>query len=182
LVLQIMSWRARGKGHWLRGATLSAMGVATTVVGGYLGGHLVFVQRVGVDREVPAPGVATWRVVCRADDVPDLRPIGVTVDDAKLVIVRRGPIVDAMAAVCSHAGGPLDEGTVTDSGLRCPWHGSVFALEDGRVLRGPATAPQPIYEARINDGMVEIRGPIDESALAGDDVIRLTDGSALHQV
>src|SRR5689334_11384395 len=65
LMLQVMSWRARGKGHWLRGATLSAMGVATTVVGGYLGGHLVFVQQVGVDREVPAPGVPTWRVVCR---------------------------------------------------------------------------------------------------------------------
>jgi nitrite reductase/ring-hydroxylating ferredoxin subunit len=41
----------------------------------------------------------------------------------------------------------------------CTCHGSRFALEDGRVLRGPATTPQPAYEVRDGAGGLEIRLP-----------------------
>jgi Rieske Fe-S protein len=40
---------------------------------------------------------------------------------------------------CAHLGGRLSEGTLNDGSVVCPWHGSVFALDDGRVLNGPAT-------------------------------------------
>ena len=59
--------------------------------------------------------------------------------------------------MCAHLGGPLAEGTVRDDSLECPWHGSRFALEDGRVLDGPATQPQPCFETRVRDGYVEVR-------------------------
>jgi nitrite reductase/ring-hydroxylating ferredoxin subunit len=41
--------------------------------------------------------------------------------------------------------------------VRCPWHGSTFRLSDGKVVRGPAAASQPVYEARVTDGKVEVR-------------------------
>jgi nitrite reductase/ring-hydroxylating ferredoxin subunit len=159
LVFEVASWRARGKGHRLRGTALSLVGLGAVSVGGYLGGHLVFNRRAGVDVDVPVSDLPAWRAVCDADDLAEGAVIGVTVDDARIAVVRRGGAVFALAAVCSHAGGPLDEGTLHGGALRCPWHGSAFALYDGSVRRGPATTPQPVYEARIYDGKVEVRGP-----------------------
>jgi nitrite reductase/ring-hydroxylating ferredoxin subunit/uncharacterized membrane protein len=157
LLLQVQSWRARGKGHHLRGKALSAAALGAVAVGGYLGGHLVFANRVGVDAEVPVASLDAWRAVCRLDELPNDAPYGVDVDGAGITLVRRGGTVTAMATLCSHAGGPLDEGCVRGDGLQCPWHRSVFALSDGAVLRGPAAAPQPVYDARVVDGNVELR-------------------------
>jgi len=41
--------------------------------------------------------------------------------------------------------------------VTCPWHGSVFRLDDGTVVRSPATAPQPVYETRISGDDVQVR-------------------------
>jgi nitrite reductase/ring-hydroxylating ferredoxin subunit len=160
LALQILSWRARGKGHHWRGKLASGLALGALSAGGYLGGHLVFAQRVGVDHDVPVADLDDWRIVCRVDDLQPGTPRGVEVDGARIALVRRGDVVHAMAAVCPHAGGPLDEGDLRGDALRCPWHGSEFALFDGAVVRGPATAAQPVYDARVRDGMVEVRGPI----------------------
>jgi nitrite reductase/ring-hydroxylating ferredoxin subunit len=160
LAFEIASWRARGKGHRLRGAALSGAGLSALTFGGYLGGHLVFSQRIGVDHEVPTVDLTGWRAVARLEELPDETPHGVEVDGVRIALVRRGDLVYAMAAVCSHAGGPLDQGELCDSALRCPWHGSEFALYDGSVVRGPAATAQPVYDARVRNGVVEVRGPV----------------------
>jgi uncharacterized membrane protein len=36
-------------------------------------------------------------------------------------------------------------------------HLSAFRLEDGAILQGPATAPQPCYQTRMRDGAIEVR-------------------------
>jgi nitrite reductase/ring-hydroxylating ferredoxin subunit len=41
--------------------------------------------------------------------------------------------------------------------IQCPWHRSRFALEDGRVLDGPAVHPQPCLETRVRNGRIEVR-------------------------
>jgi hypothetical protein len=46
---------------------------------------------------------------------------------------------------------------VDDQQVQCPWHQSTFSLEDGSILQGPATAPQPSNEVRLRDGAVEVR-------------------------
>jgi nitrite reductase/ring-hydroxylating ferredoxin subunit/uncharacterized membrane protein len=160
LGFQLASWYARGRGHRLRGTMLSAFGLASVTVGGYLGGYLVFSRRTGVDVEVPVADLRAWRAVCQFDELREGMPFGVEVDGAKVVVVRRGEAVYALAATCSHAGGPLDEGSVSGGAIRCPWHGSEYALYDGAVRRGPATCTQPIYDARVHEGGVELRGPV----------------------
>jgi nitrite reductase/ring-hydroxylating ferredoxin subunit len=52
----------------------------------------------------------------------------------------------------------LNEGTIEDGIVVCPWHGSRFRLRDGAVMGGPATFPQPRFEARNVAGRVQIRG------------------------
>jgi nitrite reductase/ring-hydroxylating ferredoxin subunit len=81
------------------------------------------------------------------------------VGETPVMLVRRGGQVLALHNRCTHRGGPLDQGDLDDRTVTCPWHGSVFRLEDGAVERGPATAPQPRYETRERDGRIEIRLP-----------------------
>lgn len=157
LFFEYASWRARRRHHHVRGALFGLAGLGAVTVGGYLGGHLVYVQRAGVDHEIPVVDVDGWYGACRTDDVVEGKPLGVTVHGARVVLVRRHGRVYALAAVCSHAGGPLDEGEVRDDGITCPWHGSTFCLADGAVERGPATTPQPVYETRIVGDMIELR-------------------------
>jgi len=74
-----------------------------------------------------------------------------------ILLVRRGKRIFALAETCSHLGGPLSEGKLRGNSVQCPWHGSRFALEDGRVLDGPAVHPQPCLEARVRNGKIELR-------------------------
>jgi nitrite reductase/ring-hydroxylating ferredoxin subunit len=74
-----------------------------------------------------------------------------------VLLVRKGQRIYAIAETCSHLGGPLSEGTLEDLSVRCPWHGSRFSLEDGRVLEGPSVHVQPILDVRVRDGRVEVR-------------------------
>jgi nitrite reductase/ring-hydroxylating ferredoxin subunit len=41
--------------------------------------------------------------------------------------------------------------------VKCPLHGSTFQLRDGAVEQGPAAYPQPVLEARVRDGSIEVR-------------------------
>ena len=66
-----------------------------------------------------------------------------------------GTLVNALKG----RGGPLSEGTLVGDSVVCPWHHSRFALEDGRVLDGPAVHPQPCLETRVRDGQIEVRKP-----------------------
>ena len=66
---------------------------------------------------------------------------------------------NAISDVCGHAGGPLHEGELAEGCVTCPWHGSVFRLDGGDVVHGPATGPQPRYEVRVAAGRVSVRLP-----------------------
>jgi ferredoxin-NADP reductase/nitrite reductase/ring-hydroxylating ferredoxin subunit len=41
--------------------------------------------------------------------------------------------VYAMDAVCSHEGGPLEEGTLEGHELTCPWHNAIFDVRNAKV-------------------------------------------------
>jgi nitrite reductase/ring-hydroxylating ferredoxin subunit len=85
------------------------------------------------------------------------RPVAARLDGAPLAVAGGEGGPSALYARCSHLGGPLEEGDVVDGCLRCPWHGSMFGLPDGAVVRGPATAPQPAYELAGHDGAQRAR-------------------------
>jgi nitrite reductase/ring-hydroxylating ferredoxin subunit len=74
-----------------------------------------------------------------------------------VVLLKMGDKYSAIAATCSHAGGPLDEGALQGDVVECPWHGSRFRMRDGKPLTGPATFAQPRYDVRVRNGMIELR-------------------------
>jgi nitrite reductase/ring-hydroxylating ferredoxin subunit len=101
-----------------------------------------------------------WTTACSLGELPDRKAIRVSVDGVDLLLYRVGGEVFAVGNRCTHQGAPLHKGVVRADGspksVTCPVHGSVFSLDDGRVLRGPATTPLPAYEARIEGEEVQI--------------------------
>ncbi|HXV79151.1 MAG TPA: Rieske 2Fe-2S domain-containing protein, partial [Candidatus Binatia bacterium] len=81
----------------------------------------------------------------------------VTANGMPVLLLRRGKQIYAIAETCAHLGGPLSEGKLEDTSVRCPWHGSCFSLEDGRVLEGPSVHAQPVLEVRRHNGQIEVR-------------------------
>jgi nitrite reductase/ring-hydroxylating ferredoxin subunit len=99
--------------------------------------------------------------VLAADELPEGKAVRVTANGVDIVLYRKEERIFALANRCSHQGGPLHKGVVKASGniptITCPVHGSIFRLTDGRVIRGPASAPQALYEARVSGDSVEVR-------------------------
>lgn len=77
------------------------------------------------------------------DELPAGKPVRVSVGGADVLLYRHAGGLHAIANRCTDRGGPLHKDKVSDCQVTCPWHLSTFALEDGSVVRDPATAPQP---------------------------------------
>ncbi len=158
LVLYSWSWLARKRGRRGRGVALGFLGAGAATAGGYLGGHLVFRQGVGPDRNAWKHGRNEWVDVAGDPSLADGEPLVVKADDDDALLVCTAGVVAGISNVCGHAGGPLDEGSFDGAGcVTCPWHGSVFRLADGHVMHGPATGHQPRYEVRSQGGRLSVR-------------------------
>ena len=156
---------ARARGRTLTGKAMGFAGLGAVMVGGYLGGHLVFRQAAGANHTADTLDLFPegWQALGQLDDFPDGRPTKRTIEGVDLLVVRRGQHVDVLSNRCSHLSGPLSDGSFTvEKGqgcIVCPWHGSTFRLSDGAVVHGPTTSPQQLFETRIEGGNVEVRLP-----------------------
>ena len=158
LLVYVASWLARRRGNDARGRTLALVGAGGLAVGGYLGGHLVSAQAVGVSRNADEQRKPRdWTDAAAAADVVEGQPHAADVQGQSVVLVRTGGAVSAIGNTCGHWGGPLSEGSLVDGCIECPWHGSRFRLADGSVARGPATTPQLAYDVRQAGDRLEVR-------------------------
>jgi nitrite reductase/ring-hydroxylating ferredoxin subunit/uncharacterized membrane protein len=154
------SFTARTRGRTGLGKALGFAGLSVVSIGGAIGGHLAYRQASGANhaeavQDLVKPG---WHGIGAVADFPVGEAVRRHIDDVPVVVVREsGEQVHALADMCSHLGGPLSSGEVTDGCVRCPWHGSVFRLSDGWNVRGPATAAQPVFDTRVAGGRVEAR-------------------------
>ncbi|HXK61962.1 MAG TPA: nitrite reductase (NAD(P)H) small subunit [Acidobacteriota bacterium] len=161
LVLYLLSLRNGGRPSG-KSKLLSTLGFGVMFVSAGLGGKMTYQYRVGVNKAEQPDGPIEWTRVLGASGLIDNQAKRVTVEDADVMLYKRDSTVYAIGAVCPHEGGPLEKGTIFEKGddglcVECPWHQSVFALEDGRVIHGPSTYRVPAYDARIREGQVEIR-------------------------
>ncbi|HEY0318769.1 MAG TPA: Rieske 2Fe-2S domain-containing protein [Solirubrobacterales bacterium] len=155
LALYSASYLARRRGG--SGRVLALAGGAALAVGGYLGGHLAYVNGDGVAATAFEEGPTEWTATISESELPEGRPTCVVADRVPVLLVRQGERIRALANRCNHRGGPLHEGRLGENTITCPWHGSIFDLETGSVKHGPAASPQPLYEARLRDGRIEVR-------------------------
>jgi nitrite reductase/ring-hydroxylating ferredoxin subunit/uncharacterized membrane protein len=136
---------------------LSTAGLGLLIVGGYFGGHLVFGLGSAVNRNAFAEGSDDFVAVGVAGDFAEGTLTRVVAAGMPVLVVRKEGELHAIGAVCSHAGGPLDEGTLNRGVITCPWHGSRFCITNGKVKHGPATFRQPVFVVREINGNVAVK-------------------------
>jgi 3-phenylpropionate/trans-cinnamate dioxygenase ferredoxin subunit len=63
----------------------------------------------------------------------------------------------AIEDVCTHDGGPLDQGELEGNCIVCPRHGATFDVRSGAVVTLPAVLPIGTYPTRVDsDGNVYV--------------------------
>jgi nitrite reductase/ring-hydroxylating ferredoxin subunit/uncharacterized membrane protein len=141
------------------GVLVSTVAYLAMLWGAYLGGHLSFGFGTMVNHNAFLEGVTEWTEVGTVKKFAEGKPVRVQAGDMPVMVIRLGGRLQAIAATCSHAGGPLEEGTLEGDIVTCPWHGSRFCVSDGRVESGPATFDQPAFQVREHGGKVAVRLP-----------------------
>ena len=126
----------------------------------------MFESGIGIDQSGERLRTKEWTPVLPASSLNG-KPVRVEVDGVGLVVCQTKPgQIAAFGEFCPHLAAPMADAWVDRGRIVCPWHGSWFEAESGDVVRGPAAAPLPYYEARLVDGMIEVRAG-DQPGLGG---------------
>jgi NADPH-dependent 2,4-dienoyl-CoA reductase/sulfur reductase-like enzyme/nitrite reductase/ring-hydroxylating ferredoxin subunit len=79
-----------------------------------------------------------------------------------VLLVRADSEIFAIDAHCSHYHGPLAEGLVVGSSVRCPWHHACFDLRTGAAARPPALSPLSTWKVEQQGGRIFVRQKVDQ--------------------
>ena len=153
----VLRSRRRAKTTLPAAQVLSTVGYLVLLTGAQLGGDLAYRFGIAVNRQAWMTPIPRFTPVLDAEELREGKPRRVLTHGRSILLVKHGQQIRAIGETCTHMGGPLAEGAVEDGRVQCPWHASVFSLENGRVLEGPATAREPVYETRVHEGKIEVR-------------------------
>jgi uncharacterized membrane protein/nitrite reductase/ring-hydroxylating ferredoxin subunit len=142
---------------------LSGTGVLLIGFTGWLGGTLVYRNQIGVDHRYASAGTLkertldSWdRPVCNQSELAEGQMMLATIANQRVVIGRCPEGYAAFSDHCTHMGGPLSDGALIGCTVQCPWHGSQFDINTGRVVAGPAKKKIEIYEVEVRKGEVYV--------------------------
>lgn len=152
-----LSLLARLAGNRGLGSNLAHLGYLLISAGAYLGAEEVFDIGYGVNHAAFEHGPSDFVPVMPVDDLPENKPMRGTAEEVPVVLVKQGQSIFCLDDVCVHAGCSLAGGSLEGQSIICPCHGSQFRLSDGSVINGPATMPEPTYDVRVQNGVVEVK-------------------------
>jgi 3-phenylpropionate/trans-cinnamate dioxygenase ferredoxin component len=73
----------------------------------------------------------------------------VVVDSAGVLLCNVDGKIYAIEDVCTHDGGPLDQGELEGDHVVCPRHGATFDVRTGDALTLPAVLPVMTFEVAV---------------------------------
>ena len=100
--------------------------------------------------------MSEWINACNLDQVPDGQLFGFTHDNKKILLANIKGKIHATDLICTHADADLSTGFLSDEGVRCPLHLSVFNLENGEPQNLPAEKPLNVYNVKIDDNKIYV--------------------------
>lgn len=91
-------------------------------------------------------------------DIPEGAMKCVAVDRRRVVIANVEGRFHAFSDICGHRNAPLSRGVLSGYIVECPLHFAQFDIRDGKFVDGPVSASLPVYEVRVVEGRVFVKG------------------------
>jgi nitrite reductase/ring-hydroxylating ferredoxin subunit len=118
------------------------------------------------DRPHPPPLAAEKRegvpdgfvAVAKVDELSPGQMKWVVVDGERRVLANIEGTFYAISDVCGHRNAPLSRGRLEGYLIECPLHFAQFDVRTGELVNGPVSTPVRVYEVRVEDGTVYIKG------------------------
>ncbi len=100
--------------------------------------------------------LSEWIKACNLQQVKEGQLFGLTINDKKILLANLKGKIHATDLICTHANADLSTGFLSEEGVRCPLHLSVFNLEDGKPQNLPAETALNVYNVKIDNNEVYV--------------------------
>jgi len=100
--------------------------------------------------------LSEWIKACNLEQVKEGQLFGLTINDTKILLANLKGKIRATDLICTHANADLSTGFLSEEGVRCPLHLSVFNLENGEPQNLPAETPLKVYNVKIDNNEVYV--------------------------
>jgi nitrite reductase/ring-hydroxylating ferredoxin subunit len=100
--------------------------------------------------------MADWQKVGEAGDVVEGEISSYQMGNRTVAVANIDGDLHAFDDICPHQQCALSEGEIDGTIVECPCHGSRFDVMTGEVVTGPATDPIDVFEAREEEGALEV--------------------------
>jgi 3-phenylpropionate/trans-cinnamate dioxygenase ferredoxin component len=88
--------------------------------------------------------------IARRSDIPPGSTQRVVIEGQEILVCNVDGDFFAIEDVCTHDGGPLDQGELEGECIVCPRHGATFDVRTGEALTLPAVIPLPIFATEVD--------------------------------
>lgn len=148
-------WLRLGGGQRDLAIGFAIVSLVVLLVSSYFGGEMVFGYGTEVNRQAWTEVEDKWEAIdVTAASLADRKPVvAKTKGGVDVFVTKLDEVIYAMGNTCTHAGGPLNEGTWVGAErceIQCPWHASRFCVKDAEVHGGPATFGELRFDVRTN--------------------------------
>jgi 3-phenylpropionate/trans-cinnamate dioxygenase ferredoxin subunit len=96
----------------------------------------------------------TWLPAGHIDLIPTGRVKLVEHGDLRIAVCNVDGQYYAIEDVCTHDGGPLDQGELEGDEIECPRHGARFNVRTGEAMLMPAVMPVQTFPVKIEGNHV----------------------------
>ena len=100
--------------------------------------------------------MSQWVKACNLDQVDNGQLFGFEYEDKKILLANQNGKIFATDLICTHADADLSTGFLSEDGVRCPLHLSVFNLENGQPQNPPAESPLRTYNVKIDQDEIYV--------------------------
>ena len=97
-----------------------------------------------------------WVKACTIDSLGEGKMVSLDYNDKKILLSNLNGNILATDRICTHAEADLANGILSETGLTCPLHLTVFKIDDGVPQNPPAEDPLQTYRTKIQDNNILI--------------------------
>jgi len=97
--------------------------------------------------------------VASVEELPPGERIWYDFEEESIVVFNVDGDYYAIADLCTHDDGPLEDGKLEGFEVECPRHGARFDIRTGKALCLPAVTAVPTFQVKVENGAILVQSP-----------------------